>query len=81
MCQTKDAAIEDWVKLAVHRARISENLAIFWLDFERAHDARVLEKVKWYLADHDTNDLDILILKPAEAMKVTLERIRRGKTP
>lgn len=79
MCQTKDAPIKDWVRLAVERAKISGNPAIFWLDSKRAHDIQLIEKVKRYLQDHDTGGLDILILEPVEAMKVTLERIRRGE--
>ncbi|TKB96556.1 NADP-dependent isocitrate dehydrogenase [Pedobacter cryotolerans] len=79
MCQTKDAPIQDWVKLAVNRARLSETPAIFWLDENRAHDSQIIAKVKKYLADHDTNGLDIQILAPVEATKYTLERIRKGQ--
>ncbi|WP_110686788.1 NADP-dependent isocitrate dehydrogenase [Salinicola aestuarinus] len=79
MCQTKDAPIKDWVKLAVNRARESQTPAIFWLDAERAHDARLIEKVETYLKDHDTSGLDIRILAPDEAMTFSLERIRRGE--
>ena len=79
MCQTKDAPIRDWVKLAINRSRLSNTPAIFWLDSDRAHDARLIEKVNTSLADHDTTGLDIRILAPVEAMKVTLERIRRGE--
>ena len=79
MCQTKDAPIRDWVKLAVNRARASSTPAIFWLDSARAHDAALIEKVKRYLKDHDTNGLDIQILTPVEAMKLSLSRIREGK--
>jgi isocitrate dehydrogenase len=77
-CQTKDAPIRDWVKLAVNRARISKTPAIFWLDSSRAHDARIIDKVKTYLAEHDTSDLDISILPPADACLVTLQRIVKG---
>ena len=79
MCQSKDAPIKDWVKLAVSRARISGTPAIFWLDQGREHDAQLIEKVNQYLPDHDTDGLDIRILTPVEAMRVTLERIRRGE--
>ncbi|MGM8931985.1 NADP-dependent isocitrate dehydrogenase [Salinicola halophyticus] len=79
MCQTKDAPIKDWVKLAVTRARESGAPAIFWLDADRAHDAKLIEKVETYLKDHDTDGLDIRILAPVEAMKVSLERIRKGE--
>ena len=78
MCQTKDAPIQDWVKLAVNRARLSATPAVFWLDENRAHDREIIAKVKKYLADHDTNGLDIQILAPVEATKFTLERIRKG---
>src|SRR5690606_26546822 len=66
MCQTKDAPIQDWVKLAVTRARLSGTPAIFWLDPQRAHDAQLISKVERYLADHDTAGLDIRILPPVE---------------
>jgi isocitrate dehydrogenase len=79
MCQTKDAPIQDWVKLAVNRARASNTPAIFWLDPERAHDAVMISKVEKYLKDHDTIGLDITIKSPVDAMKVSLERIRVGK--
>jgi isocitrate dehydrogenase len=79
MCQTKDAPIQDWVKLAVNRARLSNTPAVFWLDPQRAHDANVVRKVERYLADHDTAGLDIRILSPVEAMVLSLERIRRGE--
>ena len=79
MCQTKDAPIQDWVKLAVNRARLSNTPALFWLDAERAHDAQVIAKVEKYLGEHDTNGLDIRILTPVEATKVSLERIRKGQ--
>ncbi|KGN42392.1 NADP-dependent isocitrate dehydrogenase [Knoellia aerolata] len=78
-CQTKDAPIRDWVKLAVTRARASQTPAIFWLDEKRAHDAKLIEKVRTYLADEDTDGLDLQILSPVEATKVSLERIRRGE--
>ena len=77
-CQTKDAVIRDWVKLAVHRARVTGAPAVFWLDKNRAHDAQVIKKVVLYLKDHDTAGLDIRILEPVEAMKLSLERIRKG---
>ncbi|WAC62399.1 NADP-dependent isocitrate dehydrogenase [Pseudoxanthomonas sp. SL93] len=79
MCQTKDAPIQDWVKLAVGRARLSRTPAIFWLDKDRAHDAQVIAKVQQYLKDYSTETLDIRILPPVEAMKVSLERIRKGE--
>lgn len=79
MCQTKDAPIQDWVKLAVNRARASQTPAVFWLDESRAHDNKLIAKVKTYLADHDTDGLEIHILSPKEAMDFTLARIRDGK--
>ncbi|WP_434212398.1 NADP-dependent isocitrate dehydrogenase [[Pseudomonas] boreopolis] len=79
MCQTKDAPIQDWVKLAVNRARLSGTPAVFWLDPQRGHDAQVIAKVEKYLKDHDTAGLDIRILPPVEAMKFSLERIRKGQ--
>ncbi|MGB8922332.1 MAG: NADP-dependent isocitrate dehydrogenase [Pseudomonas sp.] len=79
MCQTKDAPIQDWVKLAVNRARASATPAIFWLDPMRAHDGVVIEKVQAYLKDHDTSGLDIQIMAPVDAMKYTLQRTREGK--
>ena len=79
MCQTKDAPIQDWVKLAVNRARASSTPAIFWLDPMRAHDGVVIEKVQAYLKDHDTSGLDIRIMSPVDAMKFTLDRTREGK--
>ena len=79
MCQTRDAAIQDWVKLAVTRARLSGTPAVFWLDPRRAHDRNVIAKVERYLGDHDTGGLDIRILPPVEAMKLSLERIRKGR--
>jgi isocitrate dehydrogenase len=79
MCQTKDAPIRDWVKLAVSRARLSGTPAVFWLDAARAHDAQLIAKVERYLADHDTDGLDIRILPPVEATRFTLARIRQGQ--
>ncbi|NJC49238.1 UNVERIFIED_ORG: isocitrate dehydrogenase [Xanthomonas campestris] len=79
MCQVKDAPIQDWVKLAVERARLSETPAVFWLDKARAHDAQVIAKVETYLKDHDTSGLDIRILPPVEATTFSLERIRKGQ--
>jgi isocitrate dehydrogenase len=78
MCQTKDAPIQDWVKLAVTRARLSATPAIFWLDPARAHDRQLIAKVETYLKQHDTAGLDLRILSPVEAMKVSCERIRQG---
>ena len=77
-CQTKDAPVQDWVKLAVNRARLSHTPAVFWLDEKRAHDAQVLLKVKECLAQHDLSGLDIRILEPAAACQFTLERIVQG---
>lgn len=79
MCQTKDAPIKDWVKLAVNRARLSETPAIFWLDQGRAHDREIIKKVETYLAELDTEGLDISIMDVKDAMKKTLERARAGK--
>ncbi|MDH4262430.1 MAG: NADP-dependent isocitrate dehydrogenase [Spirochaetia bacterium] len=79
MCQTKDAPIQDWVKLAVNRARATGAPAIFWLDKNRSHDAQIIEKVNMYLKNHDTKGLDIQIMAPVEAMRFSLERIRKGK--
>ncbi len=79
MCQTKDAPIQDWVKLAVTRARLSQTPAVFWLDENRAHDREIINKVNTYLKDHDTNGLDIRILSPIEAAKFSVERIRKGE--
>lgn len=79
MCQTKDAAIKDWVKLAVTRARLSGMPAVFWLDKNRAHEAQLIEKVNRYLKDHDTKGLDIRIMPPLEATLFSLERMRQGK--
>jgi isocitrate dehydrogenase len=78
-CQTKDAPIRDWVKLAVTRARATGDPAVFWLDETRAHDAQLIAKVKAYLPEHDTEGLDIRILAPVEATKLSVERIRRGE--
>ncbi|MGW4383951.1 NADP-dependent isocitrate dehydrogenase [Kitasatospora sp. NPDC004531] len=78
-CQTKDLPIQDWVKLAVTRARATGDPAVFWLDSNRAHDAVLIEKVNAYLPEHDTEGLDIQILSPVEATKLSLERIRRGE--
>jgi isocitrate dehydrogenase len=78
-CQTKDAAVRDWVKLAVNRARITGAPAVFWLDERRAHDREVIAKVRTCLAEHDTKGLDIRVLAPAEATAFTLERLRAGK--
>jgi len=79
MCQAKDAPIQDWVKLAVARARLSGTPAVFWLDSARAHDRQMIAKVEKYLKDHDTAGLDIRILSPVEATKFSLQRIRQGK--
>lgn len=79
MCQTKDLPIQDWVKLAVTRARATGNPTVFWLDEGRAHDAEVIKKVRTYLADHDTDGLQIEIMTPEEATAFSLERIRRGE--
>lgn len=79
MCQTKDAPIQDWVKLAVNRARLSNTPAVFWLDPARAHDGVMIEKVQKYLKDHDTTGLDIRVLAPVDAIKFSLARIREGK--
>ena len=78
MCQTKDAPIQDWVKLAVTRARLSETPAIFWLDENRAHDREMIAKVNQYLPNFDTTGLDIRIMNPVDATKFSLERIRQG---
>ena len=78
-CQTKDAPIQDWVKLAVNRARLSATPAIFWLDEKRAHDAQILIKVKTYLAQHDTTGLDLKIMAPAAACEATLVRLKAGQ--
>lgn len=77
-CQTKDAPIKDWVKLAVNRARLSDTPAVFWLDENRAHDREIIKKVNLYLSELDTEGLDIRILNPVDATKFSLERIREG---
>jgi isocitrate dehydrogenase len=79
MCQTKDLPIRDWVKLAVNRARATGSAAIFWLDSERGHDANLIAKVNEYLKDHDVEGLDIRIMTPVDAMRATLERVRKGE--
>src|SRR3989338_6334816 len=79
MCQVKDAAIQDWVKLAVNRARATGSPAVFWLDKNRAHGAELIKKVNRYLPNHDTKGLDIRIMSPAEATRFSLERIKEGK--
>jgi isocitrate dehydrogenase len=79
MCQTKDAPIQDWIKLAVTRARLSNTPAIFWLDSNRAHDAQMIKKVNKYLPNHDTTGLDISIMTPVDATKKSLERMRKGQ--
>jgi isocitrate dehydrogenase len=78
-CQTKDAPIQDWVKLAVNRARLSNTPAIFWLDKNRAHDAQIIAKVEKYLKDHDTAGLDLRIMGPAAACEATLLRLKAGQ--
>jgi isocitrate dehydrogenase len=78
MCQTRDLPIQDWVKLAVTRARLTGQPAIFWLDENRAHDARLIQKVETYLKDHDTSGLDIQIMAPNEATLYTLQRVKEG---
>ncbi|NNJ70716.1 MAG: NADP-dependent isocitrate dehydrogenase [Kiritimatiellales bacterium] len=78
-CQTKDAPIRDWVRLAVSRARATGSPALFWLDANRAHDAQLIGKVKTYLKDHDTEGLDIQILPPVEATRLSLERAKAGQ--
>ena len=78
-CQTKDLPVQDWVKLAVNRARLSNTPAVFWLDSQRAHDAQILLKVDKYLKDHDTTGLDIRVLPPAQATQFTLERLIKGE--
>ncbi len=79
MCQTKDLPIRDWVKLAVNRARATGNMAIFWLDENRAHDANLIKKVNTYLQDHDTSGLEIEIMSPVEAIRLSLQRVKEGK--
>jgi isocitrate dehydrogenase len=79
MCELRDAAVQDWVKLGVRRARLTNTPAVFWLDAKRAHDAQVIAKVEKYLKDQDTSGLDIRILAPVEAIKFSLDRIRKGQ--
>src|SRR5690606_399947 len=79
MCQVKDAPIQDWVKLAVSRARATDTPAVFWLDPQRAHDREIIKKVERYLKDHDTQGLDIQVLSPIEATEFTSERLMAGK--
>jgi isocitrate dehydrogenase len=79
MCQTKDLPVRDWVKLAVNRARLTGQPAIFWLDDKRAHDAKLIAKVEKYLKDHDTDGLDIRIMSPFDATLYTLERVKAGE--
>ena len=79
MCQVKDAPIQDWVKLGVRRARLTNTPAVFWLDPKRAHDAELIKKVEKYLKNEDTKGLDIRIMAPVEAIKFSLERIRKGQ--
>ena len=79
MCQVKDLPIQDWVKLAVNRARATGNPAVFWLDKNRAHDAQLIEKVNLYLQNHDTDGLDISILSPFDATLFSLDRIKKGQ--
>ena len=79
MCQVKDAPIQDWIKLAVTRARASQTPAVFWLDKNRAHDTEIIKKVNTYLPNHDTSNLDIRILSPIEATEFTLKRIKAGE--
>ncbi len=79
MCQVKDAPIQDWVKLAVNRARLSNTPAVFWLDEKRAHDAQLIAKVKQYLPQHDTSGLDLQILSPEDATQFSIDRIRKGQ--
>src|SRR3546814_15841074 len=79
MCQAKDLPIQDWVKLAVTRARATGAPAVFWLDETRAHDAQVIAKVRRYLQDHDTDGLQIEIMAPEAATAFSLERLRRGE--
>ena len=78
MCQTKDLPIQDWVKLAVSRARATGSPAVFWLDANRAHDANLIAKVNHYLSEHDTNGLEIAILSPVEAMRFTCDLVKAG---
>ncbi len=78
-CQTKDAAVRDWVRLAVHRARTTGDPIVFWLDADRAHDAELVRKVEVYLTEHDTDGLEIHVLAPVEAMRFSLDRVRAGR--
>ena len=78
-CQVKDAPVQDWVKLAVSRARATGTPAVFWLDKERPHDAEIIKKVETYLGDHDTSNVETHILSPVEATKFSLKRIKEGK--
>ena len=78
MCQTKDVAIKDWVRLAVQRARLTGSPTMFWLDSERAHDAVLITKVEKYLKDHDTSGLELSIMAPAAAMTASCEHVRKG---
>jgi isocitrate dehydrogenase len=79
MCQTKDEPIRDWVRLAVSRARATNEPTVFWLDATRAHDANIIQKVNTYLKDHDTSGLEISIMTPADAMRLSCERAKAGK--
>merc|ERR1711937_110180 len=79
MCQTKDPAIQDWIKLAVTRARASSTPVVFWLNVDRAHDREIINKIEKYLPTHDTKELDIQILSPVEACRLSLERAKRGE--
>lgn len=79
MCQTKDAPIQDWVKLAVNRSRASATPAVFWLDESRGHDAQIIAKVNTYLKDHDTDGLDLHIMSPVDATKYTCARLKDGE--
>jgi len=79
MCQVKDAPIQDWVKLAVSRARATNLPTVFWLDEQRAHDHQMIKKVNKYLLDHDTTDLEIHIMSPEEATRFTLNHVKEGK--
>lgn len=79
MCQTKDEAIKDWVNLAVRRAKASGSPTVFWLDENRGHDSEIIKKVNKYLPDHDTSNLELPIMKPVDAMKFTLKRVRKGE--
>jgi isocitrate dehydrogenase len=78
-CRTTDIAIKDWVKLAVNRAKLSSTPVVFWLNKDRAHDAQIIEKVNRYLKDHDTKGLDLQIMAPVDAMKLSLKRAKEGK--